>query len=141
MYIADPATPQFRFELVSPEKLESGSMEQAVLLPGAVGDLTVMANHTPMLVELKAGIVALSRPAGTPPLEFFIAGGFADISNEHCIVLTPQATPLENLNAAQINEKIARLTVDLEGTGDELLQNRIKQQLELLNLQLTVAKS
>lgn len=85
--------------------------------------------------------MALSRPAGTPPLEFFIAGGFADISNEHCIVLTPQATPLENLNAAQINEKIARLTVDLEGTGDELLQNRIKQQLELLNLQLTVAKS
>lgn len=141
MYIADPSTPQFRFELVSPEKLESASQEQAVLLPGAAGDLTVMANHTPMLVELKPGIVALSRPAGTPPLEFFIAGGFADISNEHCIVLTPQATPLENLNTAQIEEKITRLTVDLEATSDASQQARIQQQLTLLNLQLTVAKS
>ena len=141
MYIADITAPHFRFELVSPEKLENGSMEQAILLPGAEGDLTVLANHTPMLVELRAGIVALSRPAGTPPLEFFISGGFADINNEHCIVLTPQATPLANLNRSAIDDKIARLTVDLEAETDTIKQNRLQQQLALLQLQLTVAKS
>lgn len=141
MYIADPAASHFRFELVSPEKLEAGTMEQAVLLPGAAGDLTVLANHTPMLVELRAGIVALSRPAGIPPHEFFITGGFADINNEHCIVLTPQAIALEDLNRAEIEDKITRLTVDLEAEADTAKQARLQQQLDILQLQLTVAKS
>lgn len=141
MYIADIASPHFRFELVSPERLEAGSMEQAVLLPGASGDLTVLANHTPMLVELRAGVVAISRPAGTPPLEFFIEGGFADINNEHCIVLTPRATALANFQRGQIEEKIARLLVDLEAEQDATAQARLQQQLAMLRLQLTVATS
>ena len=141
MYIADITLPHFRFELVSPEKLEAGGMEQAILLPGAAGDLTVLANHTPMLVELKPGIVALSRPNGTPPHEFFITGGFADISNEHCIVLTPQAMALADLQRSAIEEKIARLSVDLEAETDTAKQVRLRQQLAVLNLQLTVAKS
>lgn len=141
MYIADLAAAHFRFELVSPEKLEIGTMEQAVLLPGAEGDLTVLANHTPMLVELRPGIVALSRPSGTPPQEFFITGGFADINNEHCIVLAPQIMPLENLNRKEIDEKIARLSVDLQAEADPAKQTRIEQQIAILQLQLTVAKS
>jgi F-type H+-transporting ATPase subunit epsilon len=141
MYIADIAAPHFRFELVSPEKMEMGSMEQAVLLPAAAGEMTVLANHVPMLVELKPGIVALSRAAGTPPEEFFITGGFADINNEHCVVLTPQAIPLADLNRTQIETKIARLLVDLEAETDATNQSRIHQQLTLLHLQLTVASN
>lgn len=141
MYIADLNASHFRFELVSPEKLEAGTMEQAVLLPGAAGDLTVLANHTPMLVELRPGIVALSRPAGTPPQEFFITGGFADINNEHCIVLAPQATPLENLHRKEIDDKIVRLDVDLQAETDPAKQARLQQQLDILQLQLTVARS
>ena len=107
----------------------------------AAGDLTVLANHTPMLVELKPGIVALSRPEWTPPLEFFIAGGFADISNEHCIVLTPQAVALESLQRGDIEEKLSRLSVDLEDATDDAVRARLQQQIDLLHLQLTVVKS
>ncbi len=141
MYIADITAPHFRFELTSPEKLEFEGMEQAILLPGAAGEMTVLANHAPMVIELKAGLVALSRAAGTPPLEFFIAGGFADISNEHCVVLTPQAIALDNLNRREIEDKIARLTVDLEAETDASKRGRIEQQLMLLQLQFSVARS
>ena len=40
----------FKFELVSPERLlVSGEVEQ-VLVPGAEGDMTVLAHHAPLFV-------------------------------------------------------------------------------------------
>lgn len=139
MYVPDPNVPLFRFELVTPEKIAVSSFEKAVLLPGEDGDLTVLAKHTPMLIALRPGIVALSRPAGTPPQEFFISGGFVDINAEHCIVLAPQATALEDLNRADIEDKIVRLQVDLQGTEDEKTRDHLNQQLVILKLQLDVA--
>ena len=142
MYIAEPNAPRFRFELTSPEKVEYSNMEQAVLLPGEDGDMTVLAMHTPLLTALRPGIVALSRPNGTAPEEFFIAGGFADISNEHCIILTPQVVRLEDLSRDDIEEKIARLEVDLQDAGaDDQKAKRLQQQLMLLHMQLDVANS
>ena len=47
--MADP----FKFELVSPERLlVSGEVEQ-VLVPGAEGDMTVLAKHAPVLTTLR----------------------------------------------------------------------------------------
>lgn len=139
MYVPDQNAPLFRFELVTPEKVALSSFEKAVMLPGEDGDLTVLAKHTPMLIALRPGIVALSRPAGTPPQEFFISGGFVDINAEHCIVLAPQAVALDDLNRADIEDKIARLQVDLQGTEDLKMRDHLAQQLDILKLQLDVA--
>ncbi|HEY1095901.1 MAG TPA: ATP synthase F1 subunit epsilon [Alphaproteobacteria bacterium] len=139
MYVPDPNAPLFRFELVTPEKVAISSSEKAVLLPGEEGDLTILAKHQPMVLALRPGIVALSRPTGTPPLEFFISGGFVDINTDHCIVLAPQATRLEELNRADIDAKITRLRVDLQAAEDAAERARMEQQLEILKLQLDVA--
>ena len=47
----------FKFELVSPERLlVSGEVEQ-VLVPGAEGDMTVLAHHAPLLTTLRPGLL------------------------------------------------------------------------------------
>ena len=52
----------FKFELVSPERLlVSGQVEQ-VLVPGAEGDMTVLAYHAPLLTTLRPGVLDIGLP-------------------------------------------------------------------------------
>ena len=54
----------FKFELVSPERLlVSGEVEQ-VLVPGAEGDMTVLAHHAPLLTTLRPGLLDIGLPGG-----------------------------------------------------------------------------
>ena len=54
----------FPFELVSPEKqLVSGEATQ-VVVPGAEGQFTVLANHAPFLSTLKPGILEVTMADG-----------------------------------------------------------------------------
>ena len=45
----------FNFELVSPERLLLSEQVTAVVVPGADGYFTVMANHAPVMATLQAG--------------------------------------------------------------------------------------
>jgi F-type H+-transporting ATPase subunit epsilon len=140
MYTPDPLAPSFRFEIVTPEKTVVSSAERAVLLPGVDGNMTILGRHAPMVIALEAGIVALFRDEKTPPQEFFISGGFVDVNTDHCIVLAPQAKPIESLNADTLRDQIARLDVDLEATEDETARKTLSDKIALLNLQLAIAE-
>ncbi|SER72502.1 ATP synthase F1 subcomplex epsilon subunit [Tranquillimonas rosea] len=67
----------FQFDLVSPERLLVSKEITEVVIPGAEGDLTAMAQHAPMLTTLRPGIVRLSGSDGSD--EYAVTGGFAEI--------------------------------------------------------------
>ena len=76
----------FKFELVSPERLlVSGQVEQ-VLVPGAEGDMTVLAHHAPLLTALRPGLLDIGLPGGERR-RFFIRGGFAEVGASGLTVL------------------------------------------------------
>ncbi|MBJ3775277.1 F0F1 ATP synthase subunit epsilon [Acuticoccus mangrovi] len=96
----------FPFELVSPEKLLFSGDVEAVLLPGAEGELQVMAGHAPLLALLEPGIMEVTGgPAGKQRV--FIDGGFCDMNGESCTVLAEAATAVEDLSAEAMDEIIA----------------------------------
>ena len=47
----------FNFELVSPERLLFSGSVEAVVVPGAEGEFTVLRDHAPVMTTLKPGIV------------------------------------------------------------------------------------
>ena len=47
----------FKFELVSPERLLVSELVQHVVIPGAEGEMTVLANHAPVMTTIKPGVV------------------------------------------------------------------------------------
>ena len=49
----------FSFELVSPEKLLFSGEVDAVVVPGAEGEFTVLKNHAPFLTTLKPGVIEI----------------------------------------------------------------------------------
>lgn len=129
---------QFHFELVAPEKVEISSAEDNVILPGEQGDFTVLAGHTPLLAALRPGVVSVVRGQNQTQ-RFFITGGFADIGNEHCIVLTPHITPVEKLSPSAIEEEISVLEEKLETISMQEERDPVYAQLENLRVKLDAA--
>ena len=52
---------------------------QAVLVPGADGDLTAMADHAPLITTLRPGMLRVESGAGHQ--EYLVTGGFAEIGD------------------------------------------------------------
>ena len=52
----------FKFELVSPEKVLMSADAEQVMLPATEGDMTVMAQHAPVVVNLQPGVIEVGLP-------------------------------------------------------------------------------
>ena len=73
-----------RCVVVSPEQGFFDGPADAVSLPGFDGRLEVYPGHAPRLLILEAGTVKVRR--GRTESEFYITGGYADISPEAVII-------------------------------------------------------
>ena len=54
----------FKFELVSPERLLVSEQVESVVIPGAEGEMTVMAHHAPVMTTIKPGVVTVKTAVG-----------------------------------------------------------------------------
>ena len=79
-----------QFDLVSPERRLISVAATAVQVPGAEGDMTVMAQHAPTITTLRPGVVRVEAEGGMQ--EYIVTGGFAEIG-ESVTVLAERALP------------------------------------------------
>ena len=87
-------------EIVSPEKLLLSRPVDMVVIPASEGDMGVLEGHSPMIVMLRGGTIALYD--GDKVMEqLFVDGGFAEITQERCTVLANKAIPLAEVNKAE----------------------------------------
>ena len=92
----------FSFVLVSPEKRLLSGVAESVSVPAAVGDMGVLSNHAPVMTSLRPGLVSVKMSDGADS-EYFVKGGFADITPEAVTVLAEFAVP----RSEQTSEKMA----------------------------------
>jgi F-type H+-transporting ATPase subunit epsilon len=86
-----------QFDLVSPEKLLASGPAIAVQIPGADGDMTVMANHAPTITTLRPGVLRVEGTDATT--EYVVTGGFAEISATGVSVLAERALAKGDMTA------------------------------------------
>ena len=121
----------FKFELVSPERLlVSGDVEQ-VLVPGAEGDMTVLAHHAPILTTLKPGMLDIGYPSGEHQ-RFFLRGGFAEVNPAGLIVLAETAIDLVELDAGQLAQAIKDAEEDVADASEDTARDRAQTRLDHL---------
>jgi F-type H+-transporting ATPase subunit epsilon len=121
----------FKFELVSPERLLiSGDVEQ-VLVPGAEGDMTVLAHHAPVLTTLRPGVLDIGFPGGEHQ-RFFLRGGFAEVNPAGLIVLAETAIDLQELDSSQLAQAIKDAEEDVADAGEGALRDRAQTKLDHL---------
>jgi F-type H+-transporting ATPase subunit epsilon len=121
----------FKFEFVSPERLlVSGEVEQ-VLVPGAEGDMTVLAHHAPLLTTLRPGLLDIGFPSGEHQ-RFFIRGGFAEVGASGLTVLAETAIDLVELDAGQLAQAVQDAEEDVTDAAEGAIRDRAQTKLDHL---------
>jgi len=120
----------FKFELVSPERLLVSDEVEQVLVPGAEGDMTVLAYHAPVLTTLRPGLLDIGFPGGRSQ-RFFIRGGFAEVNPAGLTVLAETAIDLDELKAEQLAQAIKDAEEDVADLTDDA-RDRAQTKLEHL---------
>lgn len=110
----------FKFELVSPERLLMSEQVESVIIPGTEGEMTIMANHAPLMTTVKPGVVTVKAASGGEK-RFVVFGGFADVLPETCTLLAESAVAIADIDRDDLARRIqeAREDVDDAQTDDD----------------------
>lgn len=121
----------FAFELVSPERqLVSGEATQ-VVVPGAEGQFTVLAKHSPFLSTLKPGILEVTMADGTTD-RIFVRGGFADANPEGLSLLAEEAQRVEDMDMASLDQSIENAREDVADAKSDAAKTSAETRLAQL---------
>jgi F-type H+-transporting ATPase subunit epsilon len=125
----------FKFELVSPERLLVSAQAEAVVIPAMEGEMTVMANHAPVMTTIKPGVVSVTLPGGKVD-RYVVFGGFADILPEGCTLLAESAIHVDEIDRNDIARRIKEAQEDLNDSVDHHARTRAEEYLgQLTTLQ------
>src|SRR3954463_13820404 len=93
-------------EIVSPEKLLLSRPVDMVVIPASEGDMGVLEGHSPMIVMLRGGTIALYEDDKITE-QYYVAGGFAEVTPERCTVLANEAQAVGDLDRAEGERRLA----------------------------------
>ena len=122
----------FKFELVSPERLLVSEEVDSVIIPGADGEMTVMAKHAPVMTTVKPGVVTV-KPASGAEQRFVVFGGFADILPEGCTLLAESAVAVKDIDRGDLSRRIQEAKEDVADAKDDATRSRAEQYLAHLS--------
>jgi F-type H+-transporting ATPase subunit epsilon len=121
----------FQFELVSPERLLVSEKVESVVIPGSEGEMTVMANHAPVMTTVKPGVVTV-KPASGAEERYVVFGGFADILPSGCTLLAESAVPVNELDRSEIARRIEAARADLAAASEHAARTKAEEFLHQL---------
>ena len=121
----------FQFELVSPERLLVSEEVESVIIPGSEGEMTVLADHAPVMTTIKPGVVTV-KPASDAEERYVVFGGFADILPTGCTLLAESAVPVGDIDRADLARRIQEAREDVDDAGDNDARTKAEQYLDQL---------
>ncbi|MEG6507974.1 F0F1 ATP synthase subunit epsilon [Methyloligella sp. 2.7D] len=122
---------KFKFELVSPERLLVSDEVEEVQVPGAEGEMTILAGHQPILATLKPGLLDIAYGGGKEA-RYFVRGGFAEVNAAGLTLLAETAIDLETMEAGVIAQAIKDAEEDVADATDGEKRDTAQIQLEHL---------
>jgi len=102
------ADQQVRCVVVTPEKTELDVKCDSLVVPLFDGELGILAGRAPMVGRLGFGILKLRN--GSSIDEWFVDGGFIQVTREGTFVLTDKLVKTSQLNKAQAEEDLNKAT-------------------------------
>ena len=123
----------FKFEIVSPEKVIFSDKTTMVTLPSYEGDMSVLKNNISIITFLRPGKIEVKKNDGNID-EFFVEDGIVEYFNDSLVVLSVSALNVKDLS----KEFLDNLSKD---TQDKLTQKDISDhERYILNHKLDALK-
>jgi F-type H+-transporting ATPase subunit epsilon len=117
--LADEAQRTFDLSLVTPEGAAYEGEAQMLIVPGAAGEIGVLARHAPLVAMLRAGEI---RVKAENEWQTFAAGpGYFTIKQDRAVVLVDDAVRAEDIDVDQARREVeeARAALERADAGDE----------------------
>lgn len=121
----------YKFELVSPERLLVSEDVEYVIIPGTEGEMTVMAQHAPVMTTVKPGVVTVKSMSGAEE-RYVVFGGFADILPDKCTLLAESATAVKDIDRDDLSRRIQEAREDVADARDDDERTKAEQFLDQL---------
>jgi F-type H+-transporting ATPase subunit epsilon len=118
-------------EIVTPDRLLLSRPVDMVVIPASEGDMGVLEGHSPVIVILRGGIIALYEGERVTD-QMYVAGGFAEVTPERCTVLANEVLAPTDLSREEGERRLAAAeahyaTVEASDVeGEELALERIQ---------------
>ncbi|HKP73426.1 MAG TPA: F0F1 ATP synthase subunit epsilon [Pyrinomonadaceae bacterium] len=133
---------RLQLDIITPERGVLSEAVDAVTLPGLGGELGILPGHTPLISQLKTGVLAYTQ--GGTSRRLHVSGGFVEVSDDRVAVLADLAERPEEIDAARARterdqaEKLLGASTDSE---DDLTRARTQFERSVVRLELAGDKS
>jgi len=96
-------------------------------LPGAEGDMGILADHAPLVTVLRPGIVTIYRGGAREPV--VVTGGFAEVGPAGLTILADRAVARADFDLASLSTEIKNTEEDIGDATDEDQRDKLARHL------------
>jgi F-type H+-transporting ATPase subunit epsilon len=131
----------FSVSVVTPDGPAYEGDAQMIIVPGAAGEIGVLARHAPLIATLKAGSTRV-HVNDTEVLEFATGPGFFQVLQDRAIALVDDAVNALKIDAVRAQEQLEAAQAELEEIerGDSTADRwQVEQRIRHAENQLAVA--
>ena len=134
--------PLFSISVVTPEGPAFEGDAEMLIVPGAAGEIGVLARHAPLVAMLNAGSTRVYVDMDTDEIRTFATGpGFFQVLEDRAIALVDDAVAAKDIDKARAQRQLDEAKAELdkveagESTADRWqLEQRIKHAENQLNV-------
>jgi F-type H+-transporting ATPase subunit epsilon len=100
--------------LVTPDGSAFEGEAELLIVPGADGEIGVLARHAPLVAMLKAGSTRVHIRRGQEVREFATGPGFFKVEHDRALALVDDAVDVDEIDAARAQEQLETARAELE---------------------------
>ncbi len=133
--------PKFDISLVTPDGSVFDGEAELLIVPGAAGEIGVLARHAPLVATLKAGSTRIHLGANDV-LEFATGPGFFKVELDKALALVDDAVNVKEIDDTRAREQLETATAELERVeaGESTADRwQLEQRVKHAENQLTVS--
>jgi F-type H+-transporting ATPase subunit epsilon len=108
------AHPKFDVAVVTPEGDTFRGEAEMLIVPGAAGEIGVLARHAPLVATLKAGSTRVHLGGGLEVLELATGPGFFKVELDRAIALVDDAVDVKQVDEERAREQLEAAKAELE---------------------------
>jgi F-type H+-transporting ATPase subunit epsilon len=140
--VASDGRHTFDLSIVTPEGAAYEGEAEMVIVPGADGEIGVLARHAPLVALLKAGSTRVHIRRDEEVREFATGPGFFKVERDRAIALVDDAVGTADVDEARAQRQLeeARAELDRVDRGESSADRwQLEQRIAHAENQLTVA--
>jgi F-type H+-transporting ATPase subunit epsilon len=104
----------FDLSLVTPEGPAFEGEVEMIVVPGAAGEIGVLARHAPLVATLKAGGTRIHIRRDEEVVDFATGPGFFKVEQDRALALVDDAVDARHIDAERAQQQLDEAQADLE---------------------------